>query len=80
MRMPETPLEELHSRWSLTRIEDADLGLIYVNASDGLARAQGVRPGALVSTVAGKDMSSLKLEQVRDVLLKALKRTDLLQF
>ena len=31
--------------------EDADLGLNYVNASNGLARAQGVRPGALLSNV-----------------------------
>ena len=31
--------------------KDGDLGLIYVNASNGLARAQGVRPGALLSNV-----------------------------
>ena len=42
--------------FGFTVAKDADLGLIYVNASDGLARAQGVRPGALVSTVgAGLD-------------------------
>ena len=36
--------------------QDADLGLIYVNASNGLARAQGVRPGALISNI-GRDRS-----------------------
>ncbi|CAJ1437818.1 unnamed protein product [Effrenium voratum] len=51
--------------------DDPELGLIYVNASNGLTRAQGVRPGALLSNVGGTDVSAFKIEQVRDMLLKA---------
>ncbi|CAK9037599.1 unnamed protein product [Durusdinium trenchii] len=57
--------------FGFTVAKDADLGLIYVNASNGLARAQGVRPGALISNIGGTDVSALKIEQVRDMLLKA---------
>ena len=57
--------------FGFTVAKDGDLGLIYVNASNGLARAQGVRPGALLSNVGGTDVSGFKIEQVRDMLLKA---------
>lgn len=57
--------------FGFTVAKDADLGLNYVNASNGLARAQGVRPGALLSNIGGTDVSSHKIEQVRDMLLKA---------
>ena len=45
-----TPVPHLQSTGT-SGAKDGDLGLIYVNASNGLARAQGVRPGALLSNV-----------------------------
>ena len=42
-----------HTKKKRRQRQDPDLGLTYVNAANGLARAQGVRPGALLSNVGG---------------------------
>ncbi|CAE7272449.1 unnamed protein product, partial [Symbiodinium sp. CCMP2456] len=51
-----------------TVAKDSELGLIHVSSSTGVARAYGIRPGAIVANIGGTEVSSLRIEHVRDML------------
>lgn len=48
--------------------KDPELGLIFVNEAAGNAHVLGVRPGAVISAVAGKDVTGMEYEDVTMLL------------
>eukprot|EP00930_Biecheleria_cincta_P073156 TRINITY_DN60480_c0_g1_i1.p1 TRINITY_DN60480_c0_g1~~TRINITY_DN60480_c0_g1_i1.p1 ORF type:complete len:1024 (+),score=276.75 TRINITY_DN60480_c0_g1_i1:63-3074(+) len=55
----------------LTVAKHEELGLVYVTESSGAAQRQGIRRGAIVANIGGKDVSSSTVEEVTELFREA---------